>query len=344
MNDAQPSRNRFVLSTDSVRVRERIAYWADVVCRQLIRAQVSSLGTVLHGFEGHLEQLRRGEMEVCRIQASGQRVLRTAAQANAGDPPVCVVTLQIEGQGRIIQNGRTACLAPGDVALFTNARAYELRFDDAFEQRVFIVPQALAQRAIADVDTVAALTLPAAHPGSRILSAFASGLMDAPDLPDEQGEHLRQAMLETLSAMLADRGLSRRVGQTQLGRYHRARIHAFIRDNLSNPALGAEIIAAAMRISKPHLHRLFEAESLTLSATIWQLRLEACRKDLARPALRHLGVGEIAYRWGFVDSAHFSRRFRQAFGCSPREWRETALQPAARVGSYEASSPGPGDY
>lgn len=325
MSDAQTAQNRFVLSTDTVRTQDRLAYWADVVCQQLIRAQVSSLGPGPRGFAGRLEEVGLGEMAVCRIQASGQRVLRTPAQANAGDPPVCVITLQVEGQGRIVQNGRTACLAPGDAALFTNVRAYELCFDEAFEQRVFILPQALAQRVVSDMAVMAAVTLPASHPGSRILHTFASGVMDAPQLSEEQGGYLRQAMLETLSAMLADRGLTGRGGQTQLGRYHRARILAFIRDNLADPALGADVIAAAMRISKPHLHRLFEGEALTLSATIWQLRLDACRQDLERTSLRHLRVGEIAYRWGFIDSAHFSRRFRQAFGCSPREWRETAL-------------------
>jgi len=33
-------------------------------------------------------------------------------------------------------------------------------------------------------------------------------------------------------------------------------------------------------------------------------------------------VGEIAYGRGFNDAAHFSRAFRERFGCSPREWRQ----------------------
>ncbi|MDD5581131.1 MAG: AraC family transcriptional regulator [Methylobacter sp.] len=30
----------------------------------------------------------------------------------------------------------------------------------------------------------------------------------------------------------------------------------------------------------------------------------------------------MAFRWGFNDSAHFSRVFKQQFGCSPREFRQ----------------------
>ncbi len=324
MNNMQAVQQRFLFTSDTVRRQDRIAFWVDVVCRQLIRAEVSSVCSGLGGFEGRLEQVHVGGMEVCRIQASGQRVLRTSAQANAGDPPMCVIALQVEGCGRILQNGRMACLVPGDVALFTNTRAYDLCFDEIFEQRVFILPQALAQGVVSDLDAMAAVTLPASHPGGRILNALAMGLLDTQGLPDEQGRHLRLAMLETLGAMLADRKLAGRGGQTQLSRYHRVRIHAYIRDNLADPTLGAEVISVALRISKAHLHRLFEEEVLTLSATIWQLRLDACRRDLACASLRHLGVGDIASRWGFTNNAHFSRRFRQAFGCSPRDWREAS--------------------
>ena len=33
-------------------------------------------------------------------------------------------------------------------------------------------------------------------------------------------------------------------------------------------------------------------------------------------------IADVAYRCGFVDSAHFSRSFRQRFGTSPREFRQ----------------------
>jgi transcriptional regulator GlxA family with amidase domain len=35
-------------------------------------------------------------------------------------------------------------------------------------------------------------------------------------------------------------------------------------------------------------------------------------------------VGAVAGRWGFLDAAHFSRSFRDAFGESPSDWRRGA--------------------
>jgi len=58
----------------------------------------------------------------------------------------------------------------------------------------------------------------------------------------------------------------------------------------------------------------------SLSEWIMTERLEGARRTLAAPT-RSTTIGTIARRWGFTDSTHFSRRFRGAYGLSPREWR-----------------------
>jgi len=47
-----------------------------------------------------------------------------------------------------------------------------------------------------------------------------------------------------------------------------------------------------------------------------------------RPAEAHQSISEIAFRYGFSDSAHFSRTFRQRFGLSPREFRQQEAERA----------------
>jgi AraC-like DNA-binding protein len=70
-----------------------------------------------------------------------------------------------------------------------------------------------------------------------------------------------------------------------------------------------------------HLHRIFAAKGCTVTEWIRERRLERCRADLADPRLRERNITDIAFFWGFSDSAHFSHRFRQEFGVSPREFR-----------------------
>lgn len=90
---------------------------------------------------------------------------------------------------------------------------------------------------------------------------------------------------------------------------------------LSDPALCPARVAATHRISTRHLHRLFKQAGTSFSGYVRSRRLERCRDDLADPRLEGLPLTEIAYRWGFSDSSHFSRCFKVAFGCTAREFR-----------------------
>ncbi|CAN0543620.1 unnamed protein product, partial [Laminaria digitata] len=50
-----------------------------------------------------------------------------------------------------------------------------------------------------------------------------------------------------------------------------------------------------------------------------------CHADLISPLHAQESISEVAYRWGFSSSAHFSRSFRDHFGLSPREHRRSGL-------------------
>jgi len=54
-------------------------------------------------------------------------------------------------------------------------------------------------------------------------------------------------------------------------------------------------------------------------------RLAQCERDLSSPMLAQRHVGEIALAWGFNDLSHFGRTFREHYGMSPREWRQSRL-------------------
>ena len=108
---------------------------------------------------------------------------------------------------------------------------------------------------------------------------------------------------------------------SNLTAFHLARIKRCIDARLDDPALSVGVLAAELGMSASQIHRVFKSEPLTLSQYIWDRRLEACSRDLLDPREAGRAVGEIAYGRGFSDAAHFSRAFRERFGCSPRDWR-----------------------
>ena len=102
-------------------------------------------------------------------------------------------------------------------------------------------------------------------------------------------------------------------------------IQSFIAANLGDPDLDPEGIARASFISTRYLHKLFEGEGTSVCQWIRTARLERCRRDLLDPARSHLTILAIASRWGLPGPQHFSRLFREAYGCSPSELRRRAL-------------------
>src|SRR5262249_40215983 len=105
----------------------------------------------------------------------------------------------------------------------------------------------------------------------------------------------------------------------------RRQIHRYVDTHISESGLGAVEIAVAMGISVRHLHRLLLITGSTLGEYIRSRRLMGCRADLANPGMRQKTITDIAFFWGFGDSAHFSHAFRKQFGISPRAFRTRAL-------------------
>ncbi|WP_225117921.1 acetamidase/formamidase family protein [Bradyrhizobium sp. BRP22] len=107
------------------------------------------------------------------------------------------------------------------------------------------------------------------------------------------------------------------------------RICQTIERNLDDPELAPSRVAQAEGISERYLQKLFEGVGDNFSHYVRERRLQRAWADLSNPAQAHQSISEIAYRYGFSDSAHFSRAFRHRFGLPPREFRQQEAERAA---------------
>jgi AraC-like DNA-binding protein len=71
-----------------------------------------------------------------------------------------------------------------------------------------------------------------------------------------------------------------------------------------------------------YLYTLFARRGQSLEQQILRERLEYARVQLTQAALNGRSIQSIAYGCGFAHAQHFSRRFRETFGVTPRQWRE----------------------
>ena len=103
------------------------------------------------------------------------------------------------------------------------------------------------------------------------------------------------------------------------------RILNYIENHLTESGLGPVEIAAALNISVRHVHRVFSKQDKTVADWIRSQRLKHCHKDLCDPRLHAKSITEIAFYWGFNDSAHFSHAFKKEFQLSPRAFRSHVI-------------------
>lgn len=98
-----------------------------------------------------------------------------------------------------------------------------------------------------------------------------------------------------------------------------ARMTDYVRKHLADPDLDLKTVAAATYLSPNYLtHWLRKETGKTFSELVLERRMHLARNLLlnsTRP------VGEIATLCGFADEAYFSRRFRQAHGLPPGQFR-----------------------
>jgi AraC-like DNA-binding protein len=91
---------------------------------------------------------------------------------------------------------------------------------------------------------------------------------------------------------------------------------------LSDPDLSPSGLADYLGISLRYLQKLFEDTGENANHYIRRRRLERSHQDLTDPLYLNLSIAEISYRWGFNDSAYFSRAFKERYGLSPSQHRD----------------------
>ncbi len=312
------------VSTDQVPPGQRLAYWTDMVCGVYVQLECDAAGG-RDDIQGHIAVEDLSSLQLSRVTASPQRVTRTPALVGRASEDFFLVSIQTEGAGRVLQDGRAADLAPGDFALYDSTRPYTLQFEQPFQQYVLRLPGPTLRTALRDTHRLTASTVSGQRgAGHLMINMIRTLAADIDTLAPESAAAVAESITQILIAGLSALPLARQQPLSHLRAYHREQIKACVRANLRQPGFGVADAAARLRLSPSTLHRAWAGEACALGEWIWAQRLDAARRDLCDPGMGARSVSEIAFGWGFNDAAHFSRAFRTRFACSPRQMRAGA--------------------
>jgi len=320
-----------VVSTAEVAAGERFAFWREVNSKLWVPYDLRCDPQVESGFRARVSISEFGPVQATLMTTMPHSVHRTSKLIRQADPEVFKLGCFVRGGGTMTKDGRHENFQAGDMTMYDPSYPYLAEFEpDAPANQLLLLrfPRSLLPLPVQDLRRLSTVRIPGTHGIGALSSQFLLQLArHMHELSPSDTARLSTLTLDVLTTALADAlDAHSAVSPHTRQRALMARIHAFIRDNLGDPNLTPDAIAAAHHISLRYLHKLFQQEGHTVAGWIRERRLEQCRRDLADPRLAARPIHAIAARWGFTSPAHFSQAFRNTYGVPPRQYRHQCTQ------------------
>jgi AraC family transcriptional activator of tynA and feaB len=265
-----------------------------------------------------------------RNTGTGVHIVRGPAQVRSGAPEQTAIGVQLRGHALLQTLGRESVTNAGHLHLVDVTSPYSYRqFGDSDHKVLLIDNQQLGL----PVDLVrAALPKLQESPLYGLVRAHLARLGDARDLSPATQEMVGQATLQLMRALISSTTDNTHQREALHATMH-LRIMMYVDANLHDHTLSPDRIAAAHNISTRQLYVLWGRTDHELSLSQWIIsrRLKRAEVLLSDFDPASTTIARIAHGCGFADLSHFSRRFRESYGMSPREWRAQSAPRAPKA-------------
>ncbi|MCJ2139292.1 helix-turn-helix domain-containing protein [Methylobacterium sp. E-066] len=316
-----------VFSTDGLHPKNSFQIWRDVLFERLVPIKMERLDD--RPFAGKMEVASVGSLHMSRVTQGALRSETTPQAARQHDRAgMAVVLFKLAGASSCLQDGRDSVQRPGDIVVLDHRPAVVTTGPGS--QSLFLeLPRERLESMLGPTRLYTALSMGADLASSSLASTFFRELIQVRHrLDPDAAERMATIGVDLIVACIAER-MAKEVPQPLHGTVVVQRAKAFVEANLGDPTLDPPQLAAAVGVSLRRLQELFHERGQHISDWIWQRRLETAAKRLADPTGVHMQIGAVAFGCGFASQAHFSRRFKERHGMSPREYRIAALMGAA---------------
>ena len=268
----------------------------------------------------HVVSHRLGDIRLVELSGNPFGAVRGRAEISGDSDSYLGILYQRSGSTLCRRGDDRVIVGPGEISVWHSGRPVSFEMPEEFDKLCVIIPIARFESVLYNAETYEGLHLPGGSNLATLLGSYLSTLTDSV-MTRNDNKHFDtiDVTLELLGAAFrAQRRSSTIAPRDQLF----ARISNDIEARLNDVNLSPNKIAEANGVSIRYLYALFSEQGKTVSGWVRRRRLLRCRAELDG-ADTEASITEIAYRWGFNDSAHFSRLFKASFGMSPTQYRSS---------------------
>ncbi len=307
--------SRATIDLELLPASHRLGYWIDQVCAASAEADCE-LGSEPSQLHGRLEHLRVGDIAINQLQVSAQTFRRTRPHLSRARDEVFALVQVCQGSAQVDMGGQRITLTSGDLAINSGLETGAMHLTDDTEVLLTVIPSKLMQSITGVAHPRGTVLIPRHGPATALLTGFLHQLSgQAARLSHDAAAQLRNGLLSTVAAAWITHGPQAGGDTSRLADYHRARVLAFMHENLATAGLDVAAIATGVGLSISQVHRLFPASSGSPMRRLWALRLQQARQllDSAHPP----ALSDIAWRCGYQTQAHFTHSFKRQHGLTP---------------------------
>lgn len=323
-------------STSFAADRDRLRYWQAYTTSALVGLRCSSYAD--DGLHAHQRNFDLGALRIAEISGNEHVVERTLPIVRRHPKDALFACLLLEGEAFFYQAGRCTPVRRGDLILYGTATPYLHGFTRPMRQLMIDVEvDALFEPASGGMPSTALRIDGSLQAGRLLTRPLQDRLLGFIENPlRAAAPAVAEQLLAGLRTLLRPR-LRAASRHGDIAAFHLLRAERFIADHLTDGELDAEAVARHLSMSPRNLARVFEQHACGVMQWIWRERLALAHRLLADHAHASSPIGDIALGCGFSTQAHFAREFRQRYGLTPTQHRESAT--GARAG---AAAAGPG--
>jgi AraC family transcriptional regulator, positive regulator of tynA and feaB len=321
------------LQSGSSLKRPRLAYDAWRAAIHSYCGRFNPEGVEPSAFVGRLGPRTICGLVALDISCNSPRIERTQRDVRLDGNENYYVVLQVAGQSTVAQNDRIIGLGVGDIGLIDAARPVTVFCEGRRSQWISLHLPRQSLVSHLGFGPQGGLSGHRSTPAARVLFQLARhvpGVDGSISGPADTYMHL--AIYDLLGALFVR-------PDPQAVSPHTDKLfdllRSIIKSRFAEPDLGPAEVAVEAGISLRYLQKLFTVRGVSCSHFIQCLRLDHAARILRRLQVLETGrpLSEIAFAVGFRDYAHFSRSFRDRFGCPPGTYASRSRSPTEQHNS-----------
>jgi AraC family transcriptional regulator, positive regulator of tynA and feaB len=302
-------------STDVAPGRE-LSYWREAVCDAIIELDIEADSE--RPFSAHLDQGHCGPVDFSKINVTGsQKLVRSrAAIAHSGHDQFELVYFN-RCDGYLAHAGREVEIKSNQCVLIDGNRPYSLDMRGPSRNISVHIPAKWLAARLPSLDHAIAHPVDCNNPIGSALASLIGGMADQGAGSDQLDCMLVEQIVGTFCLALGPMNAH--------GTHYSNRLFERVRQTMQHlshdQSLNAANLASELGISLRYLHAVFSQAGTTYGQELQACRLDSAARMLRDQRFRGTSINEIAYRAGYSEASHFSRRFKEAKGMTPAAYR-----------------------